>query len=102
MPDTVEERPEYYAVKVRLMDCKPGNYETADGVPAVIATISRAGGDVIEPLVFPMDDARELATKILVSLATNEDDFAENLLNNNFGADDDGNFVWPVADSDAE
>lgn len=100
MADTVEERPEYYAVKVRLMDCKPGNYETADGDPAVIATISRAGGDVIEPLVFPMDDARELATKILVALATYDDEFAHNLLDNHFSADEDGNFIWPAIDAD--
>jgi hypothetical protein len=94
--DEVEiDRPEYYAVKVRLMDCKPGNYEHATGIPATIVTISRSRGDLIEPLVFPISDTRELITKALVALATNHDDFAQKLLDDHFGADDEGHFMWP-------
>jgi hypothetical protein len=94
--DVVQERPEYYAIEVRLLDCKPGNMDDPNGEPCTIVTISRGcDGDVIEPLLFAQHDARELITKALVALATCEDEFAQKLLGSNFNADDNGDFIWP-------
>lgn len=94
-----DERPEFYAIAVSLMNCTPGNYDHQDGEPATIVTVARK--DSIEPLVFSLDDTRSLVTKLLVSLATYDDEFAQQLLDNNFGADDDGNFVWPDPDMES-
>lgn len=89
----VVERPEYHAVEVCLMDCKPGNFDDATGESCTIVTISRE--DLIEPLVFRMQDARKLITKALIALATCEDDFAQKVLGDHFDADDDGSYIWP-------
>ena len=98
--ETEEERPEFFAIQVSLMNCTPGNYDHAEGDPASIVTIARK--DTIEPLVFSMDDTKALVTKLLVSLATYDDTFAQKLLDDNFSADDDGNFVYPEAELDGD
>lgn len=79
--------------KVRAMEVSPGNYEHEEGDPAVAVTIGR--GDEIEALVFPIDDARMIVTRMLVSLATYDDAFAQKLLDDHFAGDDDDNFIWP-------
>ena len=91
--DGKEERPEFHAIKVVLMNCTPANYDHADGEPASVVTIARR--DLIEPLVFNMDDTRKLVTKLLVSLATYEDKHAQKVLDALFPADKDMNLVWP-------
>jgi hypothetical protein len=94
--DPWEKRPEYYAAPVALMSAGPANFDHADGEPAAVVTIARK--DIIEPLVFNMADTRKLATALLVTLATYDDEFAKKLLDNNFPAGDDGNFEWPKED----
>ncbi len=90
--------PEFHVVVVHLMDCAPGNFDRPDGTAATIVTIAR--GHMIEPLVFSLDDSRRLATKLLVSLATAENQFARKLLDEHFGANADGYFIWPDESGD--
>ena len=91
--DQKEERPEYYAIAVTLLHCTAANYEHAKGERACIVTIGRKA--VIEPLVFSMDDSRKLVTRLLVALATNKDEFARKLLDDNFPTDEEHDFRWP-------
>ncbi len=42
-----------------------------------------------------MSDSRLLVTKLLVALRDLDDDFAQKLLDDHFGADGDGDFIWP-------
>jgi hypothetical protein len=90
----VTERPEFHATEVSLMSVIPGNYDHAEGEKAVIVTMGKKDMS-IEQFVFSMDDGRTLVTKVLVALATYDDEFAQKLLDDHFTADNDGNFVWP-------
>lgn len=89
------DRPEYDAICVQVLHVAACHYDTADGEPAVVLTISRGQGEEIEPLVFDQRDARFMATNLLVALAANGNAFAENLLNDRFEADRAGDFCWP-------
>jgi hypothetical protein len=82
------------------MNLAPGNLDHAEGEEIVIITIAR-GAD-IEPLVFSMDDAKLMAAKLLVAMATNGDEFAQKLLDDNFPADDDGFFIWPEPEFESD
>lgn len=92
--ESPDERPEYYAVEVCLLDCAPGNFDHATGAPASVVTIGKNDMSV-EPLVFTIEDTKNLAVKALVSLATYDDRFAQRLLDDFFAADDQGRFIWP-------
>lgn len=88
------ERPEFWASNVVLLNCMPGNYDGAKGEPAVIVTVGTRSGDV-SPLVLNLDDSQKLVAKLLVALATNDDKFAQFLLDKHFAADAKGHFKWP-------
>lgn len=90
-----EERPEYYALPVVVLNYTPGNYDHAAGDPASILTIAKRDMS-IESLVFTMSDTKRLVARALVTLATYHDPLAEKLLDDCFEGDDDGNFVWPA------
>ncbi|CAN5407485.1 hypothetical protein BH09PLA1_BH09PLA1_01460 [soil metagenome] len=94
--DDDDERPEFRAVISRLLEMIPGNYDHNEGAEAVIMTV--AHGDDIEPMAFPLDDARNIVTDALVALATCDDAFAQRLLNDHFAGNDEGDFVWPRQD----
>lgn len=91
--ETDAERPVYNAEVVRVMEVSQGNFHHDHGPPAVVMTISR--GDEIEPLAFPVQDARSIVTRLLVALATYDDAFALRLLDDHFSYDKDGEFMWP-------
>lgn len=93
MKDLDEELPEFYASPVDFMDCIPGNFDGPEGEDVVIVTIAR--GFEVEQLAFRMRDGRQLVAKVLVALATSGDQQAEKLLEDRFGADEDGDYVWP-------
>lgn len=88
-----EERPVFNAVTARAMEVSPGNRHHDEGEQVVIMTIAK--GIEIEPLVFPIDDAKLVVTKMLVALATYEDSFAQKLLDDHFPPDADDEFTWP-------
>src|SRR4051794_37725080 len=91
--DIDNERPEFKAADARVMDVISGNFEHDAGEPAVIVTI--AMGDHIEPLAFPVEEAKKFICKGLVALATMNDVFAQKLLDDHFPADNDAQFIWP-------
>lgn len=95
--DTIEkaERPEFLARNVSVLNCTPGNCHHADGEPASIITLGHVLNDEINPWVISMHDSRLLVVSLLVVLATNDDDFAQRLLDQHFPADEDGTFKWP-------
>lgn len=92
--DPGEERPEFHAASVHILNYTPGNYDHADGEPASILTIARRNM-TIEPLVFSTADTKKLITKALVTLATYDDPLAQKVLDKYFDADDEGDFHWP-------
>jgi len=92
-PENDDERTLCKSLEAVFMDCMPGNYDHADGESAVILTMEVAG--MITPFVISMADGRRLAARLLVCLATNDDAFAEELLENNFPIDQEGYFHWP-------
>lgn len=92
--DDSEQRPEYHAVPVVVLNYAPANCDHADGEPA--STLSIAGTDgSIQPLVFSIQDTRKLVTRALITLATYDDPLAEKMLDKFFESDDEGNFCWP-------
>ncbi|CAN5530081.1 hypothetical protein BH09PLA1_BH09PLA1_25140 [soil metagenome] len=91
--DEEGERPEYRAAKTRVMEVTAGNYDHAEGERAIVVTIAR--GHYIQPLVFPIDDAKQLVAQALVALATYDDVFAQRLLDDNFAADANDDFIGP-------
>ncbi len=93
-----EQRPEFRAEYVSLLDCKAGNLHAADGAPVTIVTI--AHGIRVEPLTFSERDSQRLALRTLVALATNEDEFAQKVLSELFPCDDNGHYHWPKASDD--
>ena len=89
-----EEHASFFAVLVHLLECVPCDRHGSEGEPVTVVTVAR--GHRIEPLAFSSKDARKLATGLLVSLATYEDPFARELLDNHFGVSDEGEFTWPT------
>lgn len=99
--NTETERPEFNAMPVNvlnIMDVTSGNMDHADGAPIVILTLARGG--YIEPLAFPLAEARFVVAKLLIALATYNDAFAQKLLDDNFPANDHDEFIWPRAPYD--
>lgn len=83
----------FFATTAEVLDCTPGNFGHAEGKNIAILTIAR--GDEIEQIAIPIQDAKIVVTKMLIALATYEDQFAQMLLDYNFSADGEGNFKWP-------
>ncbi len=92
--DDESERPEFYAAVIGLMDMTPGNFDHAEGDPGLVMTVMRKDMSV-EQMAFTIAEARTIATKTLVALATYEDTFAKRLLEDHFSTDREGTFVWP-------
>ena len=90
-----DERPEFYAHNLTVLNCAPGNCDHAHGEPATIITTARGRDGAITPWVISVRDSRLLAVKLIVSLATSGDEFAQMLLDTHFPADAHGNFMWP-------
>lgn len=90
-----DERAEFYVRTVSVMDCTPGNYDHAAGEPASIITLGNIKSGEINPWALSMRDSRLLAVKLLVALATNHDKFAQRVLDEQFAANEEGEFVWP-------
>lgn len=89
-----DERAEFTARPVCVLDCQPGNYDSPDGDPASIITLSDRRG-LVCPWAISAADSRLLAVKLLVSLASQGDEFAQKVLDDEFPADEQGHFIWP-------
>lgn len=88
------ERAEFYARNVWVLNCTPGNCDHAEGEPASIITLARVKDGEINPWVISMRDSRLLVVKLLVALATYDDEFAQRLLDQ-FQGDEEGDYKWP-------
>lgn len=88
------DRPRYKARRVTLLECRPSNLGHAGGIPVVTMMMANNDGD-IEPLIISLADARTLAARLLICLYTEEDKFAEEVLEAKFPCDEDGRFHWP-------
>ena len=84
----------YFTQAVTVLACVPSYSDLDRSKPSVTITVGRLLSG-IEPLTTGVADARLLATKLLVALATHDDEFAQNLLDTNFAVDRDGHFIWP-------
>jgi hypothetical protein len=93
--EPVVERPEFYARNVSVLNCTGGNFDHAEGEPASIITLSRVMDGEISPWAISIRDSKLLAVKLLIALATNDDAFAQHLLDQHFPADEEGDFIWP-------
>ncbi len=89
-----EERPEFYAAEIGLLDMIPGNFDHGEGDQALVITVMRSDMSV-EQLALTIAEARTIATKALVALATYEDELAKRLLAEHFTTNRDGSFLWP-------
>lgn len=91
-----EDRPEFYATKVRAMEVTPANIGHAKGNPCVVLTVGKPDLSV-EQMVFPIMDAKLIAAKMLVALATYDDELAQKILKEHFVGDENGEYVWPTS-----
>lgn len=98
--DRKDDRPEFYAYDVSILECIPATRHTDDGEPTAVMTIAKS--NAIESIVITLRDARYLVTKLLGTLAGYEDQFAMSLLEDHFGADREGDFAWPTEREDNE
>lgn len=86
-------RPRFKSKPVAVLSAEAVNYGHDDGEPAVVVTVESKGN--IEPMVLSTDDAKKLVTQLLVSLWTNDDEFAQEVLAAKFPHDDFGHYMWP-------
>lgn len=91
--DDDENLAEFNATPVIVMDVSRGNFEHADGEAVAIMTIARK--ELIEHIAFVTRDAKLTITKLLIGLASGDDEFAQRLLDHHFPCDNEGNFKWP-------
>ncbi len=93
MPRRKEKRPHFKSKEITILDCTPGNFDGEHGEDCTIITIGDKNS--IDNLVLTLDDTRKLAAKLLISLYTAHDDFAEKILEGFFPTDEEGYFHWP-------
>jgi hypothetical protein len=72
----------------------PGNIGHGQGKQCAVVTIGKRDGS-IGSQVYALKDARRLATRLLVALATYDDELADKLLHEHFVSDGDGQYLWP-------
>lgn len=96
--ERVEDRESFESKYVTLLTCSPGSLRDLGGESCtVITVVGHKSGD-IEHLSINLKDSRELAVRILASLYTADDEFAEKVLEVMFPIGDDGHPHWPKED----
>ena len=93
-----QQRDEFYATFVNVLGVTAANADHARGKPIAILSLAK-GPEIEQPLGISLRDAKLVVTKLLIVLATYKDQFARDLLDENFSAGEDG-FVWPADGND--
>jgi hypothetical protein len=91
MSDKEEADSPFLSKQMTFLHSSPGRFNDSEGEPCTLITL--ASSDTIDPIAISLEDTRRLTVRLLNSLSTAEDEFAEKLLEN--FPSTDGIYCWP-------